>query len=472
MTPAGRNDLCPCGSGKKFKKCHGAFAPAGDGPRAAIAPQSPEAARAHALKAVDVDLGERLPRFARSYFGPNWFANAVDAYFDVDGAGMLDVEVPIALPWMLFHLGDPPAKPTVASLWLHDRKTRASADQHVVLEAHAASWLSVWEVAEVQRGVGTKLVDLLTGEERFTYDVSSSQTLQPFDALLAYVVDCDTISFFGGSHAQPLPPREADIVVREARRLCRVRTRPPSKAKLQNPGTQLDLIITWTNVAESLRAAPPPTMTNTDGDPIAMTTDHFELLASRDDVARKLRLVEGAEKPEREGDDLVFAITKQGNAVHREWNNTVLARVVLSARGVQVETNSIPRADALRRAIEKQAGAVLRFRLRSEANMDFLINEAREERLAGKRPSADHMPPEALAAVREFRQRHMQSWLDDSIPALGGLTPREAARVPKARHALELLVKDIERAEARLPAAERIDVLRIRTELGMPRTGQ
>jgi uncharacterized protein YchJ len=22
---AGRNDLCPCGSGKKFKKCHGAI---------------------------------------------------------------------------------------------------------------------------------------------------------------------------------------------------------------------------------------------------------------------------------------------------------------------------------------------------------------------------------------------------------------------------------------------------------------
>lgn len=24
MTPVGRNELCPCGSGKKFKRCHGA----------------------------------------------------------------------------------------------------------------------------------------------------------------------------------------------------------------------------------------------------------------------------------------------------------------------------------------------------------------------------------------------------------------------------------------------------------------
>ena len=25
----GRNDVCPCGSGAKFKKCHGASSPAG-----------------------------------------------------------------------------------------------------------------------------------------------------------------------------------------------------------------------------------------------------------------------------------------------------------------------------------------------------------------------------------------------------------------------------------------------------------
>ncbi|MGH9469826.1 MAG: SEC-C metal-binding domain-containing protein, partial [Terriglobia bacterium] len=31
----GRNDPCPCGSGKKYKKCHGATAPAASAPPAA-----------------------------------------------------------------------------------------------------------------------------------------------------------------------------------------------------------------------------------------------------------------------------------------------------------------------------------------------------------------------------------------------------------------------------------------------------
>jgi len=61
----------------------------------------------------------------------------------------------------------------------------------------------------------------------------------------------------------------------------------------------------------------------------------------------------------------------------------------------------------------------------------------------------------------------MTAWLDDEIPALGGLTPRAAARSPRSRAALETLLKELDQSEARLPAAERIDVSRLRNELGM-----
>ncbi len=46
----GRNDPCPCGSGKKYKRCHGALTIATD----------PKRTRAAELKAVDKDLTARL----------------------------------------------------------------------------------------------------------------------------------------------------------------------------------------------------------------------------------------------------------------------------------------------------------------------------------------------------------------------------------------------------------------------------
>ena len=61
----------------------------------------------------------------------------------------------------------------------------------------------------------------------------------------------------------------------------------------------------------------------------------------------------------------------------------------------------------------------------------------------------------------------MLLWLDDNIPELGVLTPREAAADPTHHKALDLLLRDVEYRENQLPSAERIDVRRLRTALGM-----
>jgi len=202
----------------------------------------------------------------------------------------------------------------------------------------------------------------------------------------------------------------------------------------------------------------PPAMQNTDGDPFVLTTDDYELLAPYGDVSRRLETLAGVQAPEYHGDETVFVVTKPGNAQHREWENTVVGRIVLTPSRLRAETNSTRRADALRTTLELQLRGAVRFRLRSEANTKSLIEEARASGATSNRPVKEPMPPEAIAAVRAFRQQHMTAWLDDSIPALGGLTPREAARSPRDRPKLEVLLKEFERSEARLPVDEQIDL--------------
>jgi len=60
----------------------------------------------------------------------------------------------------------------------------------------------------------------------------------------------------------------------------------------------------------------------------------------------------------------------------------------------------------------------------------------------------------------------MDGWIDEPIPALGGLTPRDAAKLPRARPKLLTLLKEFEQHEARLPADERIDLGWLRGALG------
>jgi hypothetical protein len=437
----GRNDPCPCGSGKKYKKCHGAFG------LEAVA--SPEAARATALKARDVDLAGRLLRFTRMRYGPGWLQDVLDSNDLLDGGELSDAEMPLVIPWLL-HNKPNAAGLTPAEEWRRHQGNRISSDEQLLLEAYDAAWVSLWEVAEVEPGTGSRLTDVLTREERFVHDVASSATLQQFDTILAIVLTCDGVSFFGGLHTQPLPPRFAELVTREARRMCRVRTRRVSPEKLRDPDTQLELLALWNIVVEDLLNQPPPVMQNTDGDPLLLTKDDFALEAPRDEVARQLASLTGVQEPEQEGGNTVFVVTKAGNPRHRSWDNTVIGRIVVSETRLTVETNSTRRADSLQSAVETHLQGVVRFRLRKEENTAQLMATARES-VATRPQRPDEMLPSEAAALRQFRERHMRDWLEEAIPALDGLTPRQAAQLPRARRKLETLLKEFEQTEARLP---------------------
>jgi hypothetical protein len=405
-------------------------------------------------------------RFARKRHGADWLQDALGEEGFHGDDEIAKADVPILVPWLL-HFRFDEKFTMLAEEWTADARDRLSHDDGLLLEAYHNAWISIWEVAETQPGTGSRLTDLLTREERFVHDVTSASTLQRFDTILAMVITVDGVSFFGGVHTQPLPPRYAEPALQEAKRLCRVRTRAVPPAKLRDAGLQLDMIFIWGDAVDDMIDQPLPVMQNTDGDLMQLTSDDFALVGSRDAVAHKLLGVEGVQEPEEEGGTTVFTVTKAGNAVNRSWNNTVIGRLVLSNTRLTVETNSVRRADSLRAAIESGLAELVRFRLRKEENTAKLMEEIRASpSTASTKPHAP-LSPEAELAVREFRERHMRGWLDESIPALGGMTPRAAARSPSVRRKLETLLKDIERNEAGQPEQMRIEVRWLWTELGL-----
>jgi hypothetical protein len=86
---------------------------------------------------------------------------------------------------------------------------------------------------------------------------------------------------------------------------------------------------------------------------------------------------------------------------------------------------------------------------------------------------------EAVIATiqRELARQAQARWLDDNIPALGGLTPREAAADPTQRELLERLLGEYERRNAKAAEAGAadaggfgsvlFDVDELRRELGL-----
>lgn len=128
-----------------------------------------------------------------------------------------------------------------------------------------------------------------------------------------------------------------------------------------------------------------------------------------------------------------------------------------------VETNSLQRADLMRGRMEDLCGDRVRFLRREETDPREVLAEQDRPTRSAPQPEG----PEVDALLRDFKARHYATWPDDSLPALDGLTPREAALQPKYRARLETLLKEMEHLESGVEPSRRFDFGPIRRSLGL-----
>jgi hypothetical protein len=227
------------------------------------------------------------------------------------------------------------------------------------------------------------------------------------------------------------------------------------------------LIAIWRDCVEDSdeRRARLPQLQNTDGDPFVLVADHYRFVeATRSDVEAALVSLPGASEAGEE-DDGTRSVTfyKRGTRQHAHWDNTVVGTAFLSGDELRLETNSVRRANALRKKVEKACRGLLTGRRRSKTDPREMLHEQRENRGSGEETTlAGHDD-----LVREEKARHYATWPDIAIPMLGNRTPRQAARSRQGREELALLLKDMENHEAREPAGSRFDVNLLRRELGI-----
>jgi hypothetical protein len=319
-------------------------------------------------------------------------------------------------------------------------------------------------VLEVEPGAGMTLHDLLSGARRSVREVSGTRTIVKRDTMLARIVTHDGMSVLCGAHPRPLPPAAAAEVLRRTRRRLRRRGTVPVE-RLRDQAFGSYLIRRWEEAVLDMdvRRAIPPTLCNTDGDPLLLTVDRFMLAPGTErTVEERLATIEGALPPEAEAAERSYGFVKAGNAMHRSWENTSIGTALVTAGELRLETNSTRRADALRARVEAACDDLVRHRDREETDPRALLGST-----ASPAPQPRVESPEAWALLRDMKARHYADWVDAALPALDGQTPREAMRSREGRARVDVLLKDIENRESWLPQEERVDLAVLRGELGL-----
>ncbi len=454
MAKIGRNDPCPCGSGKKYKKCH-----LGDERAPGDAGSEGMPAAKTLGDRLNAGLVEALRLFAMKRFGEDWFREAADL-FDIG----TEAELELMVPWSYFHFRVKGVD-TIADIFLRERGERLSPDDREWLASQQGAWLSIWSVLEVIPGLQMVMEDALTGERRTVYERTATRTLVRHDAVLARVTDFRGVSTLTGIFPRAIPPRSTKTLLAEVRKVLRKAKIETSPAALRlEPGT-LVLVRLCQQLLDALEKQPPPQLCNTDGDPFLFTKDRFRYeTKNRDAVEAALRGLPDAQAEE----DGRIVLTRPGNAMQKSWENTIIGSAAMADGRLVVETNSIRRADALRARIESACGAMLVHLSRDHSDPQALLDTAAAGGMKRPPPAQSAEERAELDRIgREMRDRMNREWLDLEVPALGGKTPREAARSPTLRKELLLLLDEFEHREARTPIERRIDVSWMRTELGL-----
>lgn len=475
MTTVGRNDLCPCGSGRKFKHC-------------CLRLQEVEDNLRVRLRSAEGVLIPALFTYATQEFGPEFFDEAWDEFFlwndvpdDIENSKEFGTTFD---PFFLFDFVPDTAEDPVPDEWptepvalhfLHHEVESVPELHRQFIEQACQSPASFFVAEAVFAGRALDIKDILTGRRFHVLEHSASCTLRVGDLLFTRVVTAGGGSIMIGACPWVIPAswHIPMIDMRERWRPKRLLTRDELN------DYRLEIRETYHDIVDRLLHPTLPVMQNTDGDPIELTTLTYELgvpVAEAVERLTPLATLRGdvhLSDDGRDADGTLVSATltwiRAGNRQHKEWDNTTLGTLRLDGSKLEVEVNSARRRRRIEKEIAKRLGS-------AAALIDTTVADwadAFDRRGGSVEPlhlatSDDSPPPPELQAIEaELARKHWDAWLDTKLPALGNRTPRQAAKTASGRERLEALLAGYSQKSDSSRNAFEPDIVTLKQKLGL-----
>ncbi len=361
--------------------------------------------------------------------------------------------------------------------YLKRRGWREKVPAKRYLEALRDSVLSLYEVVDLDPGRSMTVRDLILGGDPVTVEEKlGSESAARWDRIAARVVTVNNKVYFTGSLLL-FPPDMADRFlsgIEEAVRTLGKDIRKEARKQAEPADFQdRDLremflctnacLFTGAWLADALErlAAPLPRLVNADGDEILFSEARFPISGEAAVIVAALDEIDSFERTEPDelhwmwhGDGAPPNPVPRGEGVafhsSDEAGRPVLGNIEVDEDMLVLSTNSKQRVDKgrdlLLSCLEGLIGQPL------IAYQD--VEQALEKRRDGG-PAPPPLPPElAEEAIQAVLESHYRQVLDEPIPALGGKSPRQAARTMKGRAEVTSWLKQLENADARRAAGQ------------------
>lgn len=451
----GRNAPCPCGSGKKYKKCCLNKDEATRAQKTSVTPQERELRD----QLLSFSVKERYKEDYKKAYALFW-RKPFREPLALDQKG--EETYALFLDWFIhdFRLGN---GSTIIQEFHQERQGKLSPEEHILLQHEAESYFSLYEVTSVTPEVGLRVKDLMTGEEMDTREVRGSRAAVKWDVIFARVIRSGSVGKFSGVISL-VPRREKEEILSSVR-------------------------MTWEKFKKETASAEWPHFAKANGhvihhfmedqprvEPVFLTEEHHRAVSAKavfevknfDAVYHRLNKEFDFTVDQGEEKKVQWTWLKRGES--KDWDSAeapgrhsvVLKSEMVREKG-ELRWASLGNVTLTPERLELWCISKERLERGKKRLQEILEDCVRHERDSYEDLAKKAMEKTGRTSTREDRgipeqnlpflyravEDFVARWMDEKIPALGGKTPREAVQTPEGKEIVLELLKDWENMEER-----------------------
>lgn len=453
MSQIGRNDPCPCGSGRKYKKC-------------CLTQQEAVSSRSR--------IEQSAVQTALSWLHSK-YPDEVSAAVYIDFMGERTEEEMDELEHLSPHLNQA-VSINIGEWLLTDAELEIKGKKIPTIELilgtkgpglnlAGRAWLteiarrsmSLYEVCDVNKGEGMLLRDLVHPDDEpiWIHEKSASEEVVVWDIFGARLARNNENTVLTGA----VYPMERQVALDCLDEIFHEMMDTDDEPALVRKLTAWTIIDFWLDTLVEERTLP-QVVDMGSGEKIDLTTDYYRV-SSWDNLEQAL-----AQQDDVEGDK-----TQGWTRFVELEDGRLRSLAVLSAKGERLEVfcRTLKMADEARCWLEDIAGTAVAYKIRDI--VDPRSSKAYET--LSPESSSSEIPQEMQRqVVHDYLQKHYDTWTTTPLPVLEGKSPKQAVRSKKGRAQVVELLKSMEQLEQKRIAqtgGDPFDVTFLWDRLGLSR---
>jgi hypothetical protein len=368
---------------------------------------------------LEAKFCERLRQFAHRTRGSQWFQQArEDLQLQSEDQELFES---LYSKLVYFHYG----QPTLFESFLAQRPALSGEEATLVWSLRQAR-LSIFRILRIRRGQAVYVQDLLFGDRVWVAESTLAEPDMLNAVLLARLAPFGQEVVMLGMYVRPMAAWKANLIMDELRHQAGPDLEP---GLLRQWEWAARLCARWRRGLQELDEFSMPLQITSEGEQLCRVRDRF---AFEPGQAAAVRLAL-SHFPELYWDSRQSA----------RWivGPSELGRISLQSNALILECNSLGRAERLGENLRGIPGLKGRRRQRARALDD--------------------------EAIRSNYEKWLARWPEEALPALSGLTPRQAVTTPDGRRRVREILCEFETYQKTLPPTQSIAIDDLRSKLGL-----